>query len=179
VSFLLQLINTNFCKECKDCCRFHPENAHYAPAFTPKDKKYIIERLGFSKDLFYKNYNNEWTVKFEQKEGKYILCPFLKNERCAVQKIKPFNCLLYPFILMESKDRKKIVVAFDDGCKAVKKQKLAVAFKEKLKFLEKLFNSEKELKKIAKLRSHVEPYQGHYKIIFELPCNSLKILKKK
>lgn len=165
---LLQIIDSDFCKKCKDCCRFHPECINFSPVFINKDKDYIINELGFNKNLFFKKKTDEWTVKFKKKQGKYLLCPFLKDERCAAQEIKPFNCLLYPVILMRSKDNKKIVVALDESCKAIKQNKILVPLGEYIENLKKYFKSEKIIKKIKELPSHVEPYQGEYKIIFEL-----------
>ncbi|MBW2995338.1 hypothetical protein KY312_03220 [Candidatus Woesearchaeota archaeon] len=167
MSILLQLIDTDFCKECKDCCRFHPECTEFAPVFAGKDKKHLINK-GFDKKNFFKNKKGEWVSSFKKKQGIYHLCPFLEKERCTAQEIKPFNCIIYPVVVMRSRDNKKTVVAIDESCKAIKNKKLVMPIEKYIKYLKKLFNSKETLQEINRLSSHIEPYQNQYKIIFEL-----------
>lgn len=155
---MLQIINSKDCKNCNDeCCRFAPHLKRFAPVFVGEEFKDVINR-GYSKNLFKKISRNEYQLKLNKKEKGFFVCDFLtKDERCSINKIKPYDCKIWPFILMNGKGKNKnrvyLMVDAVNECHAIKK-----ASKEKMKryitYLKKYLESDKVatfLKKYPKM----------------------------
>ncbi len=93
-----QYLNSEFCLDCKGCCRF--EDEIWLPHLLKADEKI----LGFS------------CVKARKGAQSTLVCRFLDkaDHKCKVYEKRPFECVLYPFLLINNNDSLDLVVHL--GC---------------------------------------------------------------
>jgi len=76
------------------------------------------------------------------KKTAYGKCIFLKDNACAIYKVRPIVCVFYPFELKEAKNRKHIFAYTNEcqgigkGCK-LEKSYFETLFKKFIKLVEK------------------------------------------
>ena len=122
-----QLIRLADCLKCYDiCCHFLKSGIDATPVLT-EDELALIK----------KKYKGPFSVRQWGKSGRVFqiclkkirnkniyICPFLErsDQRCKINGIKPFDCRFWPFLLIRSKDKKSIHIAYFDKtiCPALK-----------------------------------------------------------
>lgn len=111
---LKRLIPQKICLTCDVCCRFLVKFSPLAPLFlpneiTPKIKPYLTK-----------------TCRLKLKWGKFIYtCPFFNtaNNKCRIYPKRPFDCQLYPFVIMFDGKKEKIILGIDTKCPFIKDDK--------------------------------------------------------
>ncbi|MBU1045063.1 MAG: YkgJ family cysteine cluster protein [Candidatus Omnitrophica bacterium] len=93
-----QYLNSNFCLECKECCKF--EDDIWLPHLLKADEK----ALGIA------------CVKARKGSDSSLICKFLEEteHKCRVYERRPFECALYPFLLVRRNGDLDLVVHL--GC---------------------------------------------------------------
>ena len=166
---MLQIINSKDCINCKDkCCKFASHLLRFSPIFTEEEFNTVIKK-GFSKKLFKKISKNAYQLKLNKKEKGFYVCPFLsKGNWCSINEIKPYDCKIWPFILMrgKGKNKNKVYLMIDkvNECPAIKK-----ASKEKIKKYIKYLKNYLESDKIIKL------FKKYPKIIYSYDYDLTRI----
>jgi len=100
-----QVTNSSICLSCDVCCRFPEKDSFLRPVFTPEEAREGAK---------------EGRVDLVPLEEGYI-CPFFtpSNNRCKIYDVRPFDCRLYPFALMKSREGKEIILGIDTKCPIV------------------------------------------------------------
>ena len=95
-------VTSGLCLSCDVCCRFPDQGSFLAPVFTPDE---VTDRC------------KEGRVNLIPFEDGYI-CPFFtpSSNRCSIYDSRPFDCRLYPFALMKSRDGSEIILGIDTKC---------------------------------------------------------------
>ena len=116
-------VPSKVCLGCDGCCRFKETTSTWRPMVTQHeikqaigDKTKLVDKI-FSKD----NVDEHGYVKAVQREG-ICHCTFFNSSdnTCRIYAHRPFECRLYPFLLM-NKDR-NIVIGVHLNCPYVQKQ---------------------------------------------------------
>lgn len=105
---LKKLIRLRHCLKCRDCCcLFDLDGRPYAPIFTKEEVKRI--KIGKRKIIF-KRFNGsdkvfQINLKKSKNEKDLYVCPFFNEKKkfCQMEKVKPFDCRFWPFILTSDK----------------------------------------------------------------------------
>jgi len=103
------------CDTCLGCCKFLEEKKYFAPIFTSEEIEKIKNKyskiFSLKKNQFipFKTFKKIKQIKLNKK-GKYYYCPFynLDNGRCLIYHQRPFDCKIYPFILVRNQKNNKI-----------------------------------------------------------------------
>ena len=95
-------VTSGLCLSCDVCCRFPEQGSFLAPVVTPDEAGAI---------------GKEGRVDLVPSGDGYI-CPFFttSSNRCSIYDVRPFDCKLYPFALMKSRDGNEIILGIDTKC---------------------------------------------------------------
>lgn len=162
-----QLVLPRGCSSCKYCCEFSPECSYFSPLFTKEQKDEALKR-GLNNDNFKKVDKGLYTVILKKEKG-YLVCPLLdrKNWECRINGCKPFDCSLYPFILMRDKKGKAVIGVFKN-CPGINKMVGGKAFQEYVYYLKKTFESEEFKEFIQKYPKHIWNYEEEAEVVEEI-----------
>ena len=119
-----QFVDSQACLDCKGCCRFKGEKSLWRPKLMKQEADYISEET----------VDEESRIKSVISGNQYI-CTFLdeKTSMCRKYVERPFECLLYPFVLVKEKD--SVCVAAHLACPFIQEKKDSDAF---LKYCQEL-----------------------------------------
>jgi len=112
-----KLLDFKQCVKCRTCCKFKKGDGAWAPIFSAAEIKAIAKehriKSAWKKYKKSKNSFQPRLVKSEKEAGIYV-CPFLneKKYRCLVEKLKPFDCRIWPFVLMKNKKKDAINLVY-------------------------------------------------------------------
>ena len=114
---LHQIIPTEVCFSCDVCCRFLEVDSPLAPIFTEAETEEVIAQ-GADPSLFHPQTDGKSTQIQLIPHKDFYICPFFDPEtsHCTIYPIRPLDCQLYPFALMFSEDRRKVVLGVDTLC---------------------------------------------------------------
>jgi len=145
-----QLIKNGQCKECEGCCRF----SHKKNVWTPK----------LSQEESASNCLKELdTVEFE---GQFK-CRFLSaNNLCQVYNDRPFECMLYPFILTIKNN--KVFVSAHLSCPYILDKRYSKEFSGYIKELNDYFKKETTLSFLRNNPQLIADYSSYQSEIEEL-----------
>lgn len=109
---LLDLKNCLKCKEC--CCRFEKGYEDCSPFFTQGE----LQRIGAWKNKSkWRKFGDSYRTKLvSSKNQKELICPFFNEEKsfCLIEKRKPLDCIIFPFVFIENKKGTAVDLAYYD-----------------------------------------------------------------
>lgn len=120
---LKQLVPQEFCLRCDVCCRFPQADSVWAPLFTKSEVKHLVENDILPPLVFTTHPDQEQGVKEINPlkinliaHEDYYICPCLepREHKCKIYEQRPFECQLYPFLLVKSHG--KFYLAKDIKC---------------------------------------------------------------
>ena len=163
---LKQIVSYGDCRECRQCCKF---DDYYRTKFSPTIPKGQSERL-ISSGILGKEQLVEkeggLRLKFlRQQNGEYHCSCLGKGMECTLQKSKPFDCALYPFVLMRTKE-KNILMMVDETCPKIAKVKDSDEFMAHVQYLRKKFCTQGMGEFLLRNPHVVEPAQKGLKELF-------------
>jgi len=109
-----QIVPPSWCMSCDVCCHFPEEDSFLAPYFT-RDEIDKALKEGLSRELF----KNPEGCKIQLVPfGEGFICPAYDphTSRCRIYPIRPLDCKLYPFALMEDIRGESIILGVDEKC---------------------------------------------------------------
>lgn len=114
---LKKLLNFEDCLKCRECCKFKKGEAAWAPIFSRAEIDAIVREYKIKPAWRkYKKSINSFRprlVKSQKDIGLYV-CPFLDRQRysCMIEKLKPFDCRIWPFVLMRNRKKEAINLVY-------------------------------------------------------------------
>jgi Fe-S-cluster containining protein len=119
---LKQFIPQEACLSCDVCCRFPDSKTIWAPLFTYDEIKNLVDSDILPPALFTDHQKYSKTkAKTSQRINlisyrDYFICPCFNhsNNHCKIYDSRPFECQLYPFLLMRQNN--KFYLAKDKKC---------------------------------------------------------------
>lgn len=104
-----KLLDFKDCKKCRQCCEFKKGDDAWAPVFSKQEVEAATKEFKKIKSAWkkYKRSASSYQPRLvkSKKIRNYYVCPFLNEKRhsCFIEKIKPFDCRIWPFVLMKNK----------------------------------------------------------------------------
>lgn len=141
---LKQFVPQEFCLRCGVCCRFPQSDTVWAPLFTESEIRYLVEDGALPPIVFTNhpkdNNSGAQRINLLEHESNFI-CPCfgICDQKCKIYKHRPFECQLYPFLLVIN--NAKFFLAKDNECPYFKNgQKDRI--KDHIDYLRKEFKNE-------------------------------------
>lgn len=108
-----------FCAHCpaaKNCCsRVRPGGPIHTPLLLPSDVQRIESFTGESVDSFCTALASEDTRRRWMRSGANG-CHFFRDEKCAIYAVRPLDCRLFPFDIIEKRDGGFVGIAYTRLC---------------------------------------------------------------
>jgi len=126
---LRQFVGSQTCFSCDVCCRFKDSASNWSPILTDTDIARLSDNSA-AEDILCQE------KKFRLRTYKdLVICPFFnpKDNSCKIYSLRPFDCQLYPFLLV--KKDKRIFLGYDLKCPFVKEKSASKEFKEYVQYL--------------------------------------------
>ena len=114
---LKQLIPSEVCLACDVCCRFPERQGPMVPIFSLEEQSRAI-KLGLSKHDF-PSPETKRGVQIQTKPlGDCFRCPAFEPDthQCQIYPERPFDCQLYPYLLMFDSDKQNVLLVLDPLC---------------------------------------------------------------
>lgn len=162
-----QFISSRDClSKCDDvCCRFTEKK--YLPRFTEKEYLRAAKNKKL-KGFFIMGRGNLWHLKANKKEGKYLLCPFVKKRvLCRIYKDRPFECWSWPFFVVR-RNKNFFLANDDEECYSLKKAGSKKKIKQYIIYIKRKIDSSYFAELFRKYPLLVWNYNKKFKIICKL-----------
>jgi len=103
---LKQFVPSEVCLKCNGCCRYKEADSAWRPKLGMKDQESLGNQITGNNVLDARSYINTIQVCGEH------FCKFLNtgDNTCGIYNKRPFECLLYPFILSQTLEALKVYV---------------------------------------------------------------------
>lgn len=137
-----QFVPSDVCLRCLGCCRFEEQDSAWVPCLLEEEMQFLLD-----KDIPPACISLQRKLLAEpHAQGSGYLCPFLDAEsnRCKVYGFRPFECQLYPFLLVMR--NKRALLTVDLNCPYAKEKLNSQEFKEYTAYLESFLNSPAQLR---------------------------------
>jgi Fe-S-cluster containining protein len=131
---LKQFVPSAVCLKCDGCCRYKEADSHWRPKLGKDDQAGLAELIAAG-DIT----DDQGYIKTIQACGKHF-CRFLNSSdnTCGIYTKRPFECLLYPFIISQTPDAVKVYVHL--SCPYVQDNLNRTDFDEYTAYLKEFFN---------------------------------------
>jgi len=164
------ITNAKDCLKCKLCCLYTKDQIGLAPYFSKREMALVDKKkIRKTKEGLY-----QAKVKKSKTKKRFYACIFLdeKNHKCTIYRIRPLDCITWPFIIGWNKEKSDVFLWISNGsfCTAVKniaKIKKSRLPEEVLEYLKKK-NFFKEIKNKERFLWPYEKYQVKLKKITKL-----------
>ena len=138
---LPQLIPSEICLECPVCCRFPEKQAGLSPFFFPEERNQV--ELSQSKGSFREAAQGVASKAELVKCGHGFACSFFNPEdhTCRTYEARPLDCSMYPAVIMESQDHRKVFLGADTKCPALSRPSVAAKLQDYLNLIQRYLES--------------------------------------
>ena len=133
-----QFVPQEVCLSCDGCCRFKEENSPWRPKVTAAELQGPIQQGLAERILAHSTAQGH--IKTVSCGGQHI-CSFLnpQNNTCGIYPGRPFECQLYPFVLVRGKDE-TVGVCVHLNCPYIQESRSTKEFEEYVRYLREFFN---------------------------------------
>lgn len=164
-----QFVPQETCLSCDGCCRFKEQDSEWRPKVGKEEIEPAQQTLP-EKILLKDKIDSSGHIKTMSVNGQ-CACSFFNPEdnTCRIYSGRPFDCQLYPFILVREEDRISVCVHLN--CPFIQKQHKSRDFFEYIDYLHDYFSSEAVLsflKNNPDLAGDYKDYRNELKHIFFL-----------
>lgn len=150
-----QFVPSEFCLNCRNCCRFRDEKSVWSPCLLDEEIQVLLEHkippaaISLDRRL----------LLIPDPCGEGFICPFLNNQdnKCRIYKIRPFECALYPFLLNMRNGR--VLLTVDLNCPYVGKTMDTPQMKDYITYLTAYLNSPGQLRMFKDNPQIVQAYE--------------------
>lgn len=106
---LKNILSGKECAECRICCVFDRYDLWETPVISEDLKKEINDI--YPNQQFIKK-ESSFLFKMEEQEDELYYCPMLdKSKGCVLGELKPFDCRIWPYRIMNFEGRRVISIA--------------------------------------------------------------------
>lgn len=167
---LHQFVPQETCLSCDGCCRFKEQDSEWRPKVA-EEEMCRPASIGLADKILTKDkIDVTGHIKTRESNGQCV-CSFFNPEdnTCRIYSGRPFDCQLYPFVLV--KEGGRIAVCVHLNCPFVQKQYKSRDFFEYIDYLQDYFSSEEVLsflKKNPDLAGDYKDYRDELEHLFFL-----------
>ena len=150
-----QFVPQEVCLRCDGCCRFEHQKSEWRPRVGVKEYTSVRETQTIFDEIDAQGYLNARPCQSGAQ------CVFFKAEdqTCLVYSKRPFECRLYPFLLL--KHDRGASIAVHKPCPHILEQGQSSLFQEFVRRLERYFRQENVLEFIRSNPNLLAQYPGH------------------
>ena len=167
-----QWVSQDVCLACRGCCRYAERDTVWAPMFLCEEIHRVVRNGRLPAVLFSHAQisvgGDGVRIQLEPSDGGFV-CPALEpaTNRCHIYDLRPFDCRLYPVLLVHQGQR--AFVAYDQKCPYMADHHYGSDFDNFVMDLASNFLSQDVLGWLANHPSLIQKYTSDYKILFSLP----------
>lgn len=144
-----QILSNEQCLVCQGCCRFREQKSVWSVRLTTDES----QRLAQQEIVAQQTADDELFLKTAEHEDLFFCTLFdLTKQKCRVYNERPFECRLYPFLIV--KKDKDIYLGVHSLCPFVEDHRESPFFKKHIEYL-KEYISDAEVLKVLKQNSHL------------------------
>ena len=155
------------CLSCDGCCRFAEVNSSWRPRMAREE---IENRRSFAKILL-KELDEDNAIKAVECRGQSQCVFFNADENtCQVYEERPFECRLYPFLLVKKGDDLSVGVRL--SCPYIQEKRHDIEFKNYVESLQQYFQQQEVLEFARRNNALFGDYpecEQEIEHLFELP----------
>lgn len=155
-----QLVPQEICLSCDGCCRFKEPDSLWRPKVFVGEIAQAVKR-GLAEEIFLKESLDQGNrVKAVSCQGGHF-CRFLdvQTNKCTAYGFRPFECRLYPFVLVKNTDR--VSVCVHHHCPFVQEKRNSSEFIRYVSYLKRLFKGKNMRRFIQENLALVDVYQDY------------------
>lgn len=146
---LPQFVSQDACLSCDGCCRFKEQNSSWRP-------KVAQEELD---EILHQELDENGRIKAAECRGRFQCTHFCaENNTCRIYEQRPFECSLYPFLLIG--EGEAVAVGVHLSCPYVQEKWQDADFKSHVEGLQRYFQQQEVLEFIQRNRSLLGDYSG-------------------
>ena len=165
---LPQLIPSEICLECPVCCRFPEKQAALSPFFFPEERQQVesLQLKGSFREAAPGAASKAKLVAC----GHGFACSFFNPEdhTCQVYEARPLDCSMYPAVVMQSQDQKKVLLGADTKCPALSRPGVAAKLHQYLDWIQRHLESTTLSSLIRKYPQFISEFQEEVVEVREL-----------
>jgi len=163
-----QVSSESACARCRGCCVFEKRHAWFAPVVSNEEYSRLIE-CGLCKEEDFTLNQGKRQLKLVPYEDR-LRCRFLNTDTwmCGIYHERPFDCRLYPFVLMWNREKDCPQVGFHEGECPAHEEKLP---REKSRYRREVFrilDSAETCSNLQKNQVIIWDYDDEFKIVRSL-----------
>lgn len=170
---LKNLIPENVCLACEGCCRYAERHSVWQPLFLFEEIVELTEKNVLPTCLF-THAHGRASVRGPARidllattQGFICPCFDMKDNRCKIYAHRPFDCQLYPFVLL--KRHPKAYLGVDEKCPYIQKHLTATAAKDYIEYLLDIFSTREFCELLKNNPDIIQDYPHDIKILVPLP----------
>ncbi|MDD5119720.1 MAG: YkgJ family cysteine cluster protein [Candidatus Omnitrophica bacterium] len=151
-----QFVPSEFCIECKGCCRFKEADSVWSPCLLDEEIQGLLDRS----DIPVASISiNRRITPVASHDGAYFVCPYLgaQDNNCKIYQIRPFECQLYPFLINLRKG--KVLLTVDLNCPYVHENINSIQAKDYIAYLTDYLNTPKQLNILKSNPQIIQAYE--------------------
>jgi Fe-S-cluster containining protein len=163
-----QLVPSEICLECPVCCRFPEKKAALSPFFFPAERQ-SVDVLPVSGSFQEKTKGLPSKAELI-KCGHGYACSFFDSgdHTCRIYEARPLDCAMYPAVVMESRDRRNVLLGADTKCPALSRSEVSARLKNYLDWIQRYMESTDLSSLIRKHPQFISVYQEEVVEVREL-----------
>jgi Fe-S-cluster containining protein len=164
------------CLACQGCCRFNATNSQWRPKISEEEIDAVHQESAFGKKIFrgtvdHEHFLQTFDIPKVQPYSAQCQCTFfdIENNRCKIYKQRPFDCRLYPFLLVKKDNAYFVGVHLN--CPYIEKTRHEVPFTEQVEKVKKFFEQQHVLeyfKRNKLLAGEYADYQHEIDCLFKI-----------
>jgi Fe-S-cluster containining protein len=127
---LKPIITGEYCLKCQGCCRYALKDTVWSPQLLEEEKTSISPYVPIKKIQLVLN-----------KAQNNFICQFLntKDNKCKIYSVRPFDCVLYPFLL--NRRGNKVYLSVDLKCPYIKSNTKIDEYNKYVQYLTDVLNN--------------------------------------
>ncbi|MCK5581260.1 MAG: YkgJ family cysteine cluster protein [Candidatus Omnitrophica bacterium] len=166
-----QLVPSKVCLSCEGCCRFSEAKSEWRPRIM-EEEKVGVAKPELVEKIFLKGSVDEKKMISTIPFGERHICRFLtpQSNACGIYHGRPFECQLYPFLLMRKEPG--VAVAVHLSCPYVQDAFGSSVMDEYIEYLKEFFQQKEVLSFVRRNKELVVDYSnclGEIEELFSLP----------
>ena len=157
-----QLISSEDCEKCRDkCCEYSRAYENSAPVISDSHMKRLVGK-GIAKNSFRRK-GKGWMIRLES--GAFSSkCPFyvdIKKKRvCLIYQDRPFECMIFPFVVMRRSGRTVLgLYNKDTNCHVTRRMEGSRKFDDYIRSLKNHLESDNVRKMLRECPEIIMPDQ--------------------
>lgn len=153
---IAQFTTNDFCLKCKLCCRFVHRDSVWVPHLTDGD----CAILSKDKEAHHFISRSKTIDPVPMADKDVYVCPLLTvaNNKCRIYETRPFECLLYPFLI--NKKEGAVFLAVDVNCPYVEERITLPEFKTYVTYLVDQLNTPAMMQMLRDNPGIIHSYTG-------------------